>query len=328
MHNDPVLPLLADGAVHSGTALGVALGLSRAAVWKHLQRLQELGLSVEALPGRGYRLHQPLDLLNSAQINADLQRAGVAVSHLHIAQDLGSTNSYLLDLPKRTAAVLDGNTTPCLDICLAERQSAGRGRRGRHWHSPFAANIYLSMRREFSQGMSALGGLSLVVGIAVAETIQALGVSAVRLKWPNDIRIDGSKCGGILIELSGEAGGPCHVVIGIGLNVFMQAGTADIDQPWTSIAQHAPLVKRSALAASLIAAIDQALRRFDQCGFSAFVERYQALDEFTGKAVRILGLNEALEGIVSGVDEHGALRLQTATGLRKVHAGEVSLRAP
>lgn len=328
----PLLNLLADGELHSGTELGAALGLSRAAVWKQLQQLQELGLVLEARPGRGYRLSQPLDLLNETVILQRLTEAGLTLGHSRIANDIDSSNSYLLKLPRH------GASARAWDICLAERQSAGRGRRGRAWHSPFAANIYLSMRREFSQGLSALGGLSLVVGIAVAETIAGMGVPRVRLKWPNDIRIDGAKLGGILIELSGEAGGPCLVVIGLGLNVYMDTGAGVIDQAWTALAEHVadlgrpgaerPVHNRSTLAAALIIAIDRELKRFDQHGFAAFVPRYQALDEFHGQAVTIHGLNAPLHGTVQGVDGQGALCLQTGQGLRTVHAGEVSLRAP
>lgn len=319
---ETLLRLLADGRVHSGTELGSAAGISRAAVWKQLQTMEAWGLGYVADAGKGYRLSQPLDLLDRNELERRLTEARVPWQSLNVALTIDSTNSYLLQLPRKQA-------NACWDICLAEYQSAGRGRRGRQWQSPLAANIYMSLRREFSGGLESLSGLSLAVGVAVAKALEQSGIDGVGLKWPNDLRARERKLGGILIELSGESGGPCSVVIGIGLNVHMQAGqSADIDQPWIAVDEIAGRsVTRNELVVAIITRLEHMAVLFEAQGFSAFVEAFQRRDAFHGAHVAISGVNDCLQGQVVGVDTRGALLLQTAQGLRTVMAGEVSLRA-
>lgn len=316
-----LLQLLADGAEHSGTELGEQLGISRAAIWKQLQLLSELGIAVEASPGRGYRLREPLDLLDAEAIHAALQGRLVLAS-LDVFARIDSTNAFLLQ-----------DQRPCegdaLRVALAEQQIAGRGRRGRSWISPFACNIYCTVKRQFPCGLEGLSGLSLVVGLALAQALAAQGIDGVQLKWPNDLRAGGKKLGGVLIELAGDAGGPCTAVIGFGINVRMPANRADdIDQPWTDLQSlSTKLPSRNTLVAEMLLQLDQHLREFSEHGFAPFAAAWSARDEFRGRAVRMLGVNQELVGIAAGVDQHGALLLQTEQGLRAVVAGEVSLRA-
>ena len=315
-----LLQLLADGAEHSGTELGERLGISRAAVWKQLQALTELGIAVDASPGRGYQLREPLDLLDPAAIHAAID-GRIALASLEVFSRIDSTNAFLLadQRPTENAA---------LRVALAEQQTAGRGRRGRDWISPFARNIYCTVKRQFPCGLEGLSGLSLVVGLAIAQALDAQGIAGVQLKWPNDLRAGGKKLGGVLIELAGDAGGPCTAVMGFGINVRMPRDVADaIDQPWTDLqALSAQLPSRNTLIADMLVQLAQALDQFADAGFAPFAAAWSARDEFRGLPVKMLGVNTEQTGIAAGVDDRGALLLETPTGLRAVVAGEVSLR--
>jgi BirA family biotin operon repressor/biotin-[acetyl-CoA-carboxylase] ligase len=229
-----VLPLLADGEFHSGQQLADVLGISRTAVWKQLKKLEELGLEVEASKASGYRLPGGIELLDAQKIQSGLgTSASPVLTRLWLDSAVDSTNAE---------AMRQLQQGPCAGlVCLAEQQTAGRGRRGRSWVSPFASNLYLSVVWEFEGGAASLEGLSLAVGVAVAQGLENCGAGGIELKWPNDLLHQGRKLGGILIEMVGDAAGSCQVVIGIGINVRMprQAGEA-IDQAWTDLSQIAP----------------------------------------------------------------------------------------
>ncbi|WP_374558272.1 bifunctional biotin--[acetyl-CoA-carboxylase] ligase/biotin operon repressor BirA [Thermomonas sp.] len=316
---------LAEGPV-SGDVLASELGLTRAAVWKRIEALREAGVAIDAAPGRGYRLAQPLDLLDADAIRVALPpdvRADLA--GLDVAWSLASTNSTLLrdEAPARGCVAL-----------LAERQTGGRGRRGRTWASPLAAHVYLSLARRFEGGLARLGGLSLVTGIAAAEALHALGLAEVRLKWPNDLVVADAaglrKLGGLLVEGGGEAGGAARAVIGLGLNVRMPpAVAAGIDQPWIDLAGlRSPPPPRNAVAAMLLAHLLPALDLFDARGLAPFMPRYAALDVLAGRAIRVHEASGAFDAVALGLADDGALRLRDAEGgERHVHAGDVSVRA-
>ena len=207
-----LLRLLADGTLHSGEELAAALSISRAAVWKRLQQLESWGIACEARPGSGYRLEAPIDLLDAAQIRESLpQAARATLRNLEVHESLESTSDRLLaitDLPPGR-----------FDACLAEFQSAGRGRRGRHWVAPFASGLCLSVNWSYRDAPATLGALSLAAGVAALRALGRLGFARLSLKWPNDILCGDAKLGGILIDLRGEAAGPAYVVVGIGINV-------------------------------------------------------------------------------------------------------------
>lgn len=314
---------LAQGPV-SGDVLAREAGQTRAAVWKRIRRLREAGLVINAWPGIGYALASPLDLLEPDRIRQALPASVAAgIDALDVAWSLESTNSELLR---------GGARGPGAQVLLAERQSGGRGRRGRGWASPLAANLYLSVARGFEGGLARLGGLSLVAGVAVAEGLRTLGAAGVGLKWPNDIVVADAgglrKLGGILVEGGGEHAGPARAVIGIGLNVGMPAAAAArVDQPWADLrALLDPAPSRNALAAVVIAALLPALACFDREGLAPFLARYAACDVLAGTQVRIHAGDGVHEGIALGPAADGALRLQTRGGERVFHAGEVSLR--
>ncbi|MCL5668704.1 MAG: bifunctional biotin--[acetyl-CoA-carboxylase] ligase/biotin operon repressor BirA [Gammaproteobacteria bacterium] len=319
-HHRQLLALLADGEFHSGTALAHALGVSRGAVWKTVRALSTQDVEVYAVPGRGYRLPAPVELLHGDTILAQLNpRARRLLNGLEVHDELDSTSQYLL----RRAAALPG-----VRACLAERQTAGRGRRGRAWVSPFGHNIYLSLLWRFEQSPASLSGLSLAAGVAVAQALRALGVQGLGLKWPNDVVWQEHKLAGILIDLSGEAGGPCSVVVGVGLNVMMpQTQGALIDQPWTdlNIILGHPIPRNhcaSRLLEQLIVTFDEYARK----GLAPFLETWRALDTLAGKTVRLQWPQGSATGLAQGVREDGALRLSVNGAMSYYHSGEVSVR--
>jgi BirA family biotin operon repressor/biotin-[acetyl-CoA-carboxylase] ligase len=280
-------------------------------------------LPIAAQAGSGYRLDAAIDLLDAAEIKAALtaiERRRVGALEVH--WQLDSTSSELL---RRAAA-----DPRDLLVCLAEVQSAGRGRRGRSWRTPLTGGIALSLLKRFDAGMAPLAGLSLVVGLAVAQALADCGVDGVGLKWPNDLVVDAHKLGGILVELGGDAIGPCHAVIGIGLNIRLDAAAASaIDQPWTDLARltaGAPAA-RNRIAARLVSRLIESLDRFNAEGFAAFADDFRRHDVLLGRQVTILRGQATEHGVARGVDERGALRVAFVDGERSVESGEVSVRA-
>ncbi|MEO4047002.1 bifunctional biotin--[acetyl-CoA-carboxylase] ligase/biotin operon repressor BirA [Pseudomonas sp. CAU 1711] len=313
-----VLQLLRDGEFHSGEALGAALGVSRAAVWKRLEHLEaELGLTIHRVRGRGYRLASPLSLLDREAIAAASRSAGWDAL---VFDSLDSTNAEVL---RRLA---EGAPAPLL--VLAERQESGRGRRGRSWVSPFGENLYYSLGLRLEGGAFALDGLSLSVGLAVARALQEAGVVDVGLKWPNDLLVGGRKIAGVLLELSGDPAGACQVVIGIGVNVNMLPGAAvAIDQPWTSLRERSgQLVDRTELALLLGCWLRRYLERHEREGFAALREEWESCHLWQGREVSLLAGAQRIDGIVLGVDRQGALRMDVAGQERQFSGGELSLR--
>lgn len=317
-----LIQLLADGHFHSGTELAAACHLSRSAVWKQLQSLHEIGLQVIAVTGKGYRLPSALQLLDVEAITAQLSaEARPLFSHLEIHTLIDSTNSRLLELAShgREAGL----------VCLAEYQSAGKGRRGRHWVSPFAGNIYLSVLWRYRYGLAGLAGLSLAVGVAVVRVLRQLGIGEVGLKWPNDIYWRGRKLAGILIEVSGETGGPCHAVVGLGLNCRLSEQQAEtIEQPWVDLQQiiGGSLPDRNRIAALLLNQLLPILADFEQSTLAAYLQEWRRYDCLVKQTVRLSFADQLLEGIVQGIDDQGLLLLEIDGQLRRFASGEVSVK--
>ena len=313
--------LSADHAV-SGAELARRLNVTRAAVWKQIEHLRELGAPIEAAAGSGYRLAWPLELLDAERIRGELDPAmRKRLLALAVHWQIDSTSTEL----QRCAAAATG-----IEACLAETQSAGRGRRGRAWQSPLGGNLYFSLLRRFYSGMAALSGLSLVVGVAVVEALADCGVAGVGLKWPNDVLADGRKLAGVLVELGGEFLGPCHAVIGIGINLRLPSeALARIDQPAIDVAslRGGEIPSRNALAARLIVRLIAALDRFEAHGFAAFAADYARSDLLHGRHVRVLAAGASHEGVAAGVDERGALIVRHDDTPHHYDSAEVSVRA-
>lgn len=315
-----LLAQLDAGTAISGSELATRLGVSRAAVWKQVEHLRAAGLDIEAQAGRGYRLGAPLDLLDADAIRASLAPATARrLGDLDVFWQIDSTSSELL---RRAASGVRDRS-----VCLAERQSAGRGRRGRAWQMPLGGGLALSMFCRFDGAMASLAGLSLVAGLAAVDALARCGVDGVGLKWPNDLVARDAKLGGILVELGGDALGPCHAVIGIGINLRLGATAAAIDQRVTDIETLARVPSRNALAARLVESLDDRIDTFARDGFAAFAQRYAQCDVLHGREVDVLRANGTQRGIARGVDARGALRVAFADGERSVDSGEVSVRA-
>ncbi|KAF6652346.1 bifunctional biotin--[acetyl-CoA-carboxylase] ligase/biotin operon repressor BirA [Pantoea anthophila] len=314
-HNVPLklVDILSDGEFHSGEQLGETLGMSRAAINKHIQTLKSWGLDVYTVTGKGYSLPAPIQLLDEQAILAQVEQGNVSVIPV-----IDSTNQYLLermhDMPSGAA-------------CIAEYQQAGRGRRGRQWFSPFGANLYMSMYWRLEQGPAAAMGLSLVIGIIMAETLRSLGADEVRVKWPNDIYLNDRKLAGILVELTGKTGDAAQIVIGAGINLAMRtADASQINQGWINLQEAGVTVNRNELAARLINRLREALPLFEQEGLAPFVARWAALDNFINRPVKLLIGEREVHGIARGVDSQGGLLLEQDGEIKAWVGGEISLR--
>jgi len=318
-----LLDILSDGRFHSGEVLAAQLGgVSRAAVWKGIRVLQTFGLEIHAVRGRGYRLAEPLELLVADRIQAALTAAVRPwVTGIEVHERLDSTNTHLLNRAK--------DELPGGWVCLAEYQSAGRGRRGRSWVSPFATNLYLSLLWRFTLEATLLSGLSLAVGVALLRALNEMGIPELGLKWPNDVLWRRRKLAGVLLEFGGESSGPCHIVAGIGLNVAMpRHAEPAIDQPWVDLRSIVGpgQLSRNRLAARLISELVTAFVQFEQAGFAAFRQDWARYDLARNQPVTLQLPTTTINGIARGVDATGALLLETAAGIRPFLGGEVSLR--
>lgn len=325
-YNAALLRALAPGALVSGEALGRELHISRAAVWKAVRRLVELGVPIEALPGRGYRLEEPLVPLDAVAIRGALP-PGVArrIGRLEVLPETDSTNARVLAADRPVGE---------LAICLAEHQSAGRGRRGRRWLAAPGGAICLSVGGRLPAAPSDYAALPTAAGVACAMALEALGVRGIGLKWPNDLLLGGHKLAGILIELRGESQGPSTVAVGIGLNVRLGPSlreeiAAAGGLPPAELAAQADgqPVDRNRYAAALVAAIAGCLERAPAGLGDEVLDGWRQRDVLRGREVRVEDAGLGRLGIAVGLDPSGALLLQAADGEPvRVTAGEVSLR--
>ncbi|MFP2508385.1 bifunctional biotin--[acetyl-CoA-carboxylase] ligase/biotin operon repressor BirA [Buttiauxella gaviniae] len=308
-----LISILADGEFHSGEQLGEQLGMSRAAINKHIQTLRDWGVDVFTVPGKGYSLPDPIQLLNEELIKSQIETGSVAVLPV-----IDSTNQYLLD---RIEKLQSG------DACIAEYQQAGRGRRGRQWFSPFGANLYLSMFWRLEQGPAAAVGLSLVIGIVMAEVLRELGAENVRVKWPNDLYLNDRKLAGILVELTGKTGDAAQIVIGAGINLAMRNVATDvINQSWINLQEAGINIDRNALAIKIIKELRKALYLFEDEGLIPFLPRWELLDNFINRQVKLIIGDKEIHGISRGINEQGGLLLEQDGVIKPWVGGEISLR--
>ncbi len=315
-----LLGFLSDGYFHSGEELGEKLGISRAAVWKKLKQLEELGLKLDSVRGKGYRLSSGIELLDKnyicSQLNSDFKE-NVAI---HCEPVVASTNDWVQQCEAENPGMWN--------ICLAECQTAGRGRRGRTWQSPFGTNIYFSMIWHVRQGVASLEGLSLAIGLALVRTLKSFGGEGVQLKWPNDVLWHGKKLAGVLLEISGDPTGECKVVIGIGINGrLFPDDRENIDQPAADLSEVLPIrATRNEVVAGLINTTIPMLQLFGREGFPAFHYEWNQYDAFAGSQVVLSTATEAICGESMGVETDGGLKIKTASGIQVFKGGELSLR--
>jgi len=310
---------LAAGHFVSGQVIGATLGISRAAISKHIKALEEMGIDVFRVTGKGYRLAEPLQLLDK-QIIANYCANVCSANKIEVHSVIDSTNTFLLRrIPNQ---VQKGQ------VCVAEFQSAGRGRRGRTWVSPFGSHIYFSMYWYLEQGMAAAMGLNVVVALAISDAIHNLYQLEAQLKWPNDIYLNDKKLAGILIELEGQALEPCHSVIGIGLNVNMPAQMAEkIDQPWSDIQSNInQTVDRNQLVGELITCLNKRLIEHEESGISSMVDDWLDRDKYLHQRVTLISGTKETTGICRGINAQGALLLEQQGVVKPIYGGEISLR--
>lgn len=271
----------------------------------------------------GEGLTSPVELLDHGRIVDRLGSAASLLGRLEILEEIPSTNSYLLD--KGPAGLAPGTG----HACLAESQSAGRGRNGRRWASPFGCNIYLSLLWQFSGPPRALSALGVASAVAVVRALKALGVDGLELKWPNDIHHGGRKLGGVLLELCSDQHGPRWGVIGVGLNVRMPAADAGtVDQPWTDV--HTALghpVSRNELAALVLQQLLYMIEAYESAGPAAFIDEWRRHDPLPGRPAVLQWPRGEARGIVAGISPTGELMLTVDGETRHYAYGELSLRA-
>ena len=310
---------LSDGNTYSGELLAEQAGMSRAAIARHIAQLQSYGLEIYSIKGKGYKLSAPLQLLDAAKIR-QYQTVGMAEVLLQHVTD--STNSQMLKRLQEGQAISKGA------VLVAEAQTTGRGRRGNSWYSPFGANLYFSMYWQLEQGIQAAMGLSLVIGVAVAEVLEAQFNLPVRLKWPNDIYLADKKLAGILIELAGQSHAQCDLVIGLGLNLNMPPqADQQISQAWTDLQQHlAQPVDRNLLIALIQQRIVSHLITFESSGFQPFSTAFNQRDQFLGRHVCLSSGDKQYVGLNLGADNQGGLVLEQAEQKQTFYGGELSLR--
>ncbi len=316
-----ILKSLSDGCFCSGESLARQLGVSRTTIWKEVKKIQQkFFIEIQSVKGRGYRLSQPIELFEAEKI---LSRIPPSLKNelpgIDILSVVDSSNRYLM------AAASQGAHSG--KVVLAEQQTAGRGRLGRIWVSPFGCNIYCSLLWRFDLATSMLPGLGIVVAIALVKALSGY-IKNIEIKWPNDILYQGQKLAGILLEMQGEANGPAAVVIGIGVNVNMPGlASWNIDQPWTDIQKASgKCVSRNSLAANIIEQLVQAIKEFESGGLADFVSSWSQWDMLQDKPVDIVMANQNISGIARGIDKNGALQVESGGVIKSYMAGEVSIK--
>lgn len=317
-----ILRLLADGEFHSGEGMATRLGVSRASVWQALRSLDGAGVEVFRVPGRGYRLREPVQWIDLRQVQAGLGDRARRFE-LEAVDSVGSTNSLLLQ-----KAALGAPHGSCL---VTEMQTAGRGRRGREWHASLGGSLTFSLLWRFNQGAGFLSGLSLAVGVALVRALDQSGVSGANLKWPNDILYQYRKLAGILIELQGDMLGPSAAVIGIGLNLKLSEAMLDrIDQAVVDVHTITGKVpQRNLILAQLLSNLADVLDEFEEGGFACLRDEWLERHAYHEKAVRLIMPDGGQhDGYLLGVAEDGALLVETAAGKKRYTSGEISLRGP
>ena len=309
----PLLQLLADGEFHAGPDVANTLGVSRAAINLQIQNARARGITIESVRSRGYRLPGGAQWLQSTKIRGSLRRT-FKEAQVDVHESIAGTNAWLLEQPA---------PWPGLQFAFTEHQSAGRGRRGRTWVSPWGNNLYFSVAVRYSDGVPS--NLSLQAGIALAQLLKKSGVAGIGLKWPNDLWVAQHKCGGILVEVQGDTGGDCRAVIGVGLNLKTPAvDGAQIDQPYADLRNLGldPELDRSVLAARAARAVAKAA----VSPISDIAASFAKWDCLKGCSVSATAPNQTWYGVADGLAADGGLIMNTQQGVHVVHSGEVSVR--
>ncbi len=318
-----LLSKISDGKFHSGEGLASQLNISRAAIWKSIKHLESLGLHIEAIRGKGYRLSHRIELLSEERIKKLLSPlASEYCRNIEVLFKTESTNSCLFN--RLATEQIHGNAV------IAEYQSHGRGRRGNKWFSPLASGIIFSVGWRFDIAPTALSLLSLYMGVAMARALHSVKIANVGLKWPNDIVVMNKKIGGILLEVRGESSGPVDVVIGIGMNYDLaEEFKSNIEQAVTDICSHTEQrLSRNILVATFLSNVFEILEGLNTDQNSNLLEEWRALDCYVEQQAKLLLPNEEIEGVLKGVDNQGLLLMSVDGEVKRYTSGEISLRVP
>lgn len=321
--------LLADGALHSGERLADELGVTRAAVWKSVADLRDRGIDVASHDRRGYQLPRRVELLDVAALRRAAAAAGLALpADCTVFFEIPSTNEYL-----HTA---EAPPVHAPRLVFAELQTAGRGRRGRDWLAPFGSGLTFSIGWTFAEMPADLSALSLALGVCVVRALRGVGAHEAQLKWPNDIVHHHRKLGGLLLQMRSEAGGPAYVVAGLGLNLELPAAAREavralpLATPPTDLAEGCGGIvpSRIDVAVRVAAGMLEGFATFARAGFASFAADWAAFDSLRDAPVTVLRHDGEFAAIARGADPDGALVVEVAGRLERVHAGDVSLRRP
>ncbi len=319
MDQQDLIALLADGGFHSGHSLATRLKVTRTIVQQYIEQLRAMGIEIHSVTGKGYRLPTVFIPLSQHRILESMGAvSGIWKRHLEVCFSTGSTNADVMRLAQKGER---------RHLLIAEYQESGRGRRGKEWISPLGASIAMSVLWTFDAGMETLEGLSLAVAVLVIDALHACSYSnGLGVKWPNDILLEGRKLAGILIEIAGNPGGPCSVVIGIGVNVKMPYSMDErINQSYTDLSRHFEQnPDRNKIVAALASSLTAGLTQFAKEGFAPFQQAWEQLDVYKGRRVDIISGKNKMTGVSAGVDGSGALLLDTAEGRRVIAGGELS----
>jgi BirA family transcriptional regulator, biotin operon repressor / biotin---[acetyl-CoA-carboxylase] ligase len=308
-----LIEILNNGAFHSGTQLGEQLNISRAGIWKIIKHLQEEGIEIQSVKGKGYQLQSPLILIRKENIASAIDTD----CDLHIFESIDSTNAYLKTHDSKKK----------YHICIAEKQTAGKGRFGRPWTSPFGKNIYCSIKYVIQKDVSEISGLSLAVGLAVIQAIEKLTIpSGLQIKWPNDIFFKGVKLAGISMDVRAESNALTEVILGIGINTNMLDDKSHIGRDWSSLQKiKGVYIDRNKVIVHLLQTIIHTIEAFHTLGLTTYIERYNQYDYLKDKHITLTSGKFQYSGISLGINENGHLKVQLDNGeTRHFSSGDTS----
>jgi len=312
-----IIQYLDDGNYHDGTSLGAEFNISRTAIWKNIKILQNLGIEIESIKGKGYRLIRPVELLDNETISNQINKY-FRDNKLDLLETIDSTNTFL----KQNLNIHN------FHFCLSEQQTHGRGRFEREWYSPFAKNIYLSLKYTLNKDVSEASGLSLAIGVALLRALKNFSfTSGIKIKWPNDILFKGKKLAGILVEISAEPHASTKIIIGIGINVNMLLAQKEINRAWTSLALiKGENINRNEVIKVLIKELSQALNTFKREGLPAFINEYQSNSYLNGTDITLTAGKFIYKGNAKGINQEGHLKIELEDGSTKYFSsGEVTV---
>ena len=313
-----VVKILFNEEFITGTEIGKKLNISRTAVWKIIKILSNYGVDIITDNQLGYKIKDKILLLDQDTILKGINFNSIT---LDIFQSVVSTNEYL-------KSVCDSGYQN--HVCLSEYQSGGNARLGRNWYSPFAQNIYLSIKHKFRKDISAISGLSLVLGISIIKSLLSLNLpNKFLIKWPNDIYYEDKKILGILTEVIGESNGDCNAIIGIGLNVNMMHLPNSNNINWTSLKKiTGENFDRNEICVLLINNIIRDLEKFNILGFQYYLDEWKYYDYLAGKQISVTNHNNVIEGEYIGIDEGGNLLIKdNSNKIITLYSGDTSIVA-